>query len=108
MADARASEVIVIGGGIIGACVAHALAEAGARVTVLVAGRPGRGTSAASLAWVNSANKSPEAYHRLNAAGMPAYAALRERLGPDCGVHLDGALHWVDSDDRRAELREQF
>jgi glycine/D-amino acid oxidase-like deaminating enzyme len=108
MADARPSAVVVIGGGIIGACVADALAEAGARVTVLVAGWPGRGTSAASLGWVNSANKGLEAYHRLNAAGMPAYAKLRERLGPDCGVHLDGALNWADSDDRRAELRARF
>ena len=102
------ADALVIGGGIIGACVADALAGAGARVTVLVAGRPGRGTSAASLAWVNSANKTPEAYHRLNAAGSAAYAALRERLGPECGVHLEGGLNWVDSEDRRAELRERY
>jgi glycine/D-amino acid oxidase-like deaminating enzyme len=105
---AQGSDVIVIGGGIIGACVAHALGEAGARVTVLVDGWPGRGTSGASLAWVNSANKTPEAYHRLNAAGMPAYAALRERLGPECGVHLDGALNWVEADEQRGELRERY
>jgi glycine/D-amino acid oxidase-like deaminating enzyme len=108
MAAAGQAEVAIIGGGIVGACVADALAEAGARVTVLDAGWPGRGTSAASLAWVNSANKLPEAYHRLNAAGMPAYATLRDQLGPDCGIHLDGALNWVDSEDRRAELRERF
>jgi glycine/D-amino acid oxidase-like deaminating enzyme len=102
------SEVIIIGGGIIGACVAHALTEAGARVTVLVGGWPGRGTSAASLAWVNAANKTPEAYNRLNAAGMRAYAGLRERLGPECGIHLDGALNWVESDDRRTELQERY
>src|SRR5947209_899997 len=101
-------EILIIGGGIIGACVADALAEAGARVTVLIAGWPGRGTSAASLAWVNSANKTPEAYHRLNAAGMPAYGALRERLGPECGVHMDGALNWAETEAGRAELRERF
>ncbi len=103
-----ASDVVIIGGGIIGACAADALAEAGARVTVLVAGWPGRGTSAASLAWVNSANKTPEAYHRLNAAGIPAYTALQERLGPEYGVHMDGALNWVDTDAQRPELRERF
>src|SRR4051794_2022864 len=64
MTKARASDVVVIGGGIVGACVAHALCDAGARVTLLTEGRPGRGTSAASLAWVNAANKPPEAYHR--------------------------------------------
>ena len=103
-----ACKIIVIGGGIIGACVAQALTEAGARVTVLVDGWPGRGTSAASLAWVNAANKTPEAYNRLNAAGMQAYAELRDRLGPDSGIHLDGALNWVESDDQRSELRERY
>src|SRR5437870_1908473 len=83
-----ARDVIVIGGGIIGVCVAQALTESGARVTVLVDGWPGRGTSAASLAWVNAANKTPEAYNRLNAAGMRAYGELRDRLGPDSGIHL--------------------
>lgn len=108
MTGASSGEAIVIGGGIIGACVAHALTEAGARVIVLVAGGPARGTSAASLAWVNAANKTPEAYSRLNAAGMPAYAALRDRFGPECGIHMDGALNWVESDDRRAELQERY
>ena len=108
MASGSGTEVIVIGGGIIGACVAHALVEAGARVTVVVDGWPGRGTSAASLAWVNAANKTPEAYNRLNAAGMPAYAELRGRLGPECGVHLDGAFNWVEAEDQRDELRERY
>jgi glycine/D-amino acid oxidase-like deaminating enzyme len=103
-----ASDVLIIGGGIIGACVADALTAASARVTVLVAGWPGRGTSAASLAWVNSANKLPEAYHRLNASGLPAYAGLRQRFGPDCGIHMDGALNWVEKDARRPELRDRF
>jgi glycine/D-amino acid oxidase-like deaminating enzyme len=108
MVRGSTSDVIVIGGGIIGACVAHALCDRGARVTLLSDGWPGRGTSAASLAWVNAANKLPEAYCRLNAAGMPAYAALRERLGPDSGIHLDGALNWVETDEARPELQERY
>jgi glycine/D-amino acid oxidase-like deaminating enzyme len=108
MAGARGGEIIIIGGGIIGACVAHALTEAGSTVTLLVDGMPGRGTSAASLAWVNAVNKTPEAYNRLNAAGMQSYAELRDRFGPECGIHLDGALNWVESDEQRAELRERY
>jgi glycine/D-amino acid oxidase-like deaminating enzyme len=57
---------------------------------------------------VNAANKAPEVYSRLNAAGMPAYAALRDRFGPECGIHLDGALNWVESDEHRAELEERY
>ncbi len=108
MAAEQSSDAIVIGAGIIGACVARALVEAGARVTVLTAGRPGRGSSAASLAWVNSANKGPESYHRLNAAGLVAYADQRERLGPDAGIHMDGALNWVETEARREELRARY
>jgi glycine/D-amino acid oxidase-like deaminating enzyme len=105
MANSRSSEVIIIGAGIIGACVAHALSEMGARVILLEAGGPGRGTSAASFAWVNAFDKPPEAYHRLNAAAFAAYASLRDRLGPECGVHLEGALHWAETEEERAELR---
>jgi glycine/D-amino acid oxidase-like deaminating enzyme len=101
-------EIIVVGAGIIGACVAYALAERGAKVMVLTAESPARGTSAASLAWVNSANKAPEAYHRLSAQGSDAYSRLKERLGGDCGIHLDGALHWAESDSARAELQAQY
>jgi glycine/D-amino acid oxidase-like deaminating enzyme len=108
MSGTSHSDVIVVGAGIIGACVAHELTERGATVTVLAADAPARGTSAASLAWVNSANKSPEAYHRLNALGPQAYSCLRDRLGPDSGVHLEGALHWSESDAGRIELKEQF
>jgi glycine/D-amino acid oxidase-like deaminating enzyme len=39
---------------------------------------------------------------------MPAYTTLRERLEPDCGIHMDGALSWAESDEERVELREQY
>jgi glycine/D-amino acid oxidase-like deaminating enzyme len=77
---------LVVGAGVIGASVAYYLSRAGAQVTVFDRGRPGSGTSAASLAWVNANNKTPRAYHDLNVEGMRAHAALRAACG--------GALPW--------------
>ena len=53
------SEVVVIGGGMVGAAVAYRLTERGVRPTLVDAGEPGRGTSASSFAWLNSASKEP-------------------------------------------------
>ena len=44
----RASDVVVIGGGAIGSCVAWLLARRGASVTLLDASTPGRATSASA------------------------------------------------------------
>ena len=66
-------DVAVIGLGIVGASAVYAAAWAGARVLALDAGVPGGGTSGASFAWLNAVRKEPEAYHRLNAAGMTAH-----------------------------------
>jgi len=68
-----APRVAVAGAGVVGMSVAVTLAERGARVTVFDRAGLGAGTSAATFAWVNSSRKDPEAYHRLNAAGMTAY-----------------------------------
>ena len=74
-------EVIVVGAGVVGACVALRLAQGGARVTVVEAMRPGAGASRASFAWANSFNKPPRPYHDLNVAGMAEHAALAQELG---------------------------
>ncbi|HLW47916.1 MAG TPA: FAD-dependent oxidoreductase [bacterium] len=83
---------LVIGAGVIGASVAYRLARAGADVSLVDRGRPGSGTSAASLAWVNANNKTPRAYHDLNVAGMRAHAALRSEFGAAPWWHGGGNL----------------
>ena len=84
---------VVVGAGVMGAAVADALAAAGASVTLLDRDGPGRGTSRWSLAWLNSNDKSPRAYHDLNAAGIQAWAELAPDLDGDawyCPVgHLE-------------------
>jgi glycine/D-amino acid oxidase-like deaminating enzyme len=100
-------DVVVVGAGIIGASIAFRLAAAGARVGVACGGRPGAGTSGASLAWFNSADKGPLAYHQLNVAGMAEWRALAEELDAREWVHADGGLAWAAEPAGRAALEAQ-
>jgi len=100
-------DVAVVGLGIVGASAVYAAAWAGARMLALDAGPPGGGTSGTSFAWLNSVRKEPDAYHRLNAAGMTAHRELSRELGGDAGYHDGGSLEWADGGDAERELRER-
>jgi glycine/D-amino acid oxidase-like deaminating enzyme len=101
------TEIAVIGGGIIGAAAADRLAATGARVTLIDAGEPGRGTSSSSFAWLNSSRKEPRAYHELNVAGIGAHLALAEAFDDAPWLHRDGGLHWATTPEGEAELQER-
>ena len=77
-------EIVVIGGGMLGAAVTYRLAERGLRTTLVDAGEPGRGTSASSFAWLNSASKEPRPYH--DQAAQPIVAPQ-----PHLGVCIPSA-----------------
>jgi glycine/D-amino acid oxidase-like deaminating enzyme len=89
----------------VGANVAYRLAADGARVTVLDAGAPGGGTSAASFAWINAFNKTPRDYYDLNVASMEEYPRLADELGDGSWLRKDGGLHWHEAPDEQATLR---
>jgi glycine/D-amino acid oxidase-like deaminating enzyme len=96
--------VAVIGAGIVGAAVARAFASAGVAVTVAEAARPGSGTSAASLAWVNANRKPPRGYHDFSVRAMREWRTLAADVGrPDWYVPT-GSVTWAGTDVERAEL----
>lgn len=103
----KSYDVAVIGMGIVGASAVYALAQAGARVLALDAGPAGAGTSGNSFAWVNSVQKDPEPYHRLNADGMAAHRRLAHELGGEPAYHEGGSLEWAEADGER-ELRAKM
>ncbi|HGG05364.1 MAG TPA: FAD-binding oxidoreductase [Aliiroseovarius sp.] len=94
-------DVIILGAGIIGVTLAHALTGKGKRVLLLDPNGIATGTTAASFAWANASTKTgDEAYHRLNVAGMQAHRALAAAYGAGpLGITLSGALQVVASDD---------
>lgn len=69
---------VVVGGGLVGLCVAVQLAQRGAHVTILDSGHPGMGTSATTYAWVNANDKEPSGYFDLNRAGIRAHKRWAE------------------------------
>ena len=98
--------IAVIGAGVIGAAVAHRLAEKGGAVILLDRADPGRGATAASYAWVNANRKVPRAYFDLSVAAMEEYRRLAWRLAPAPWYHVDGNLIWFDDPGHAATLRE--
>jgi glycine/D-amino acid oxidase-like deaminating enzyme len=95
----------VVGLGLVGASATFFAARAGARVLAVDADAPGTGTTSSSFAWLNANRKEPDAYHRLNAAGMAAHRALALELGDAYGHHDGGSLEWVEGDEAQRELR---
>lgn len=100
-------EIVVIGGGVVGASVAYRLSQAGAAVTLLDAGRLAGGTSASSFAWINSNNKAPLEYHRLNAAGVAEHSRLRQEFGTAPWLHMDGNVEWSGDSSANATLHSK-
>ncbi len=98
------TSVIIIGAGVIGASVAFRMAQGGADVMLLEAGRAAGGTSTRSFAWTNAHNKLPHSYYALNAAGMRAHETLQDELGDGSWLHAGGCLEWASTP---AELQMQ-
>ena len=91
-------DVAVIGAGMLGASAAYRLSQSGQRVALIEAREPAAGATGNSFAWLNAVNKEPEAYHRLNAAGVAEYAGLAAELHTEIGYHPGGSLNWADDE----------
>jgi glycine/D-amino acid oxidase-like deaminating enzyme len=87
--------IVVVGAGMIGASIAFHLARRGAAVTLIDAGRPGGGASAASFAWMNARDKNPRHYHDLNRRSVDMWDRFARRLGVDVGLTWGGELRWA-------------
>lgn len=98
--------VTLVGAGIVGAAAAGQLARAGARVTLIDAAVPGRGTSATSLAWVN-ANNQPRPYFDFRVAAMRAWTDLAAEFGEPAWYQPSGNLAWATDAHDKAELHER-
>lgn len=100
--------VAVIGGGIVGAAVAHHLARGGASVTLFEQHHLGAGATGASFAWVNSNGKHPEAYHRLNVEGCAEHQRLAtETTDSPAWYFPTGHVTWAGTPDGVSTLEQR-
>ncbi|OWV80614.1 D-amino-acid oxidase [Rhizobium sp. R635] len=106
-ASPKPSKVVVIGGGIFGVSTSVHLARLGISTVLVNDGPLANGASGRSLAWLNSARKRSDAYHRLRLAGIDRYRTLAARYPDAAWLRFDGGLTW-DADDAGNEIAEMF
>lgn len=101
------AEVAVVGGGVIGAACAHALAEAGISTLLLERGDIGSGASGACEGNVLVSDKSPGPELELARRSVALFADLEERLGADIQREAKGSLLVAPSAEAAQLLAEE-
>lgn len=107
-------DVLIIGAGVIGLSIAHALTRQGLRVTLLDAGEPGKGASWASAGVLapQGAHPQPGPYLDLSLRSLDLYPGWAEQLKEETGVDVeyraDGGLHVALDDGEYAELERRY
>lgn len=108
------SDVLIIGGGIVGCACAYELAKAGARVTVLEYGKANMQATNAAAGMLAPLGESaePGAMMRFGLRALEAYPATVRELEAACGFELefrpDGILKIAFDEDEAAALRRRF
>lgn len=100
-------DAIVVGAGVLGASTAHYLAESGAQVTVLEAGAPAAGTSAATFAVDITRVKTPRALFELSLASAGEHASLQRGRVHLSWLHPAATLEWEGNAADRQRLRDR-
>ena len=107
-APRAADQIVIIGGGILGASLAYHLSRRGAQITLLEKEAPASGATSRSFAWINADfGKQPVHYHTLNKLGVWAYHLLAQEL-PGLPVEWGGCLQWQVDDARAEQLKRQL
>lgn len=106
-ASTRPSKVVVVGGGIFGVSTAVHLARLDVQTTLINDGPLANGASGRSLAWLNSARRRSDSYHRLRLAGLDRYRSLSARYPDASWLRFDGGLTW-DADEAANDIAAVF
>lgn len=100
-------KVTIIGAGIIGAAIAYRLARGGAQVTIVDAGAPGQGASAASFGWLNASFFLNDDHFRLRVAALEAWRRLQGEVDLP-GLSWPGCLCWEEQGDAFDRQRDRL
>ena len=85
-------DVIVIGGGVLGASTAYHCSKEGLHVLVLDKDESLSGTSGATFAWCGAHLKSPASYNLMSQAAIELYAGLEKELGAELEYGRVGSI----------------
>ena len=101
--------VAVIGAGIVGAAIAHRLAEQGCATLLLDRSdsEAASNATASSFAMVTAREQTLRAFFDLSRAAMEDYRRLAWKLAPAPWYHVEGSLAWFGERAKAAALREQ-
>ena len=109
MTSAKTTKIIIVGAGVIGACLAYHLSRRTQNaITVLERDTPGAGASGHSFAWVNAFGKDPRDYHTLNRRSLDMWYRLAHELNTDIGIHYGGEMRWEDNPDCAVQLEQRI
>jgi glycine oxidase len=108
------SDVLIIGGGVVGCACAYELAKRGARVTLLEYGKTGMQATnaAAGLLAPLGENDAPTAILRTGLEALRAFPALAEELRDRCGFDIElmreGILKLAFDEEETDALRRRY
>lgn len=94
----RGADVVVVGGGIRGVCIAYYLARAGVRVTLVEKGFLGSGASSANTGLVNVSQKTPAHYTAFSLLSGDMYPEFVAELEAPVDYQRDGYLRVAETD----------
>jgi glycine/D-amino acid oxidase-like deaminating enzyme len=99
-------DVLVVGGGIVGAATAYHLARRGASVTLLEADRLASGATGRNLGyiWAHTRRAGPEL--DLLMATRDTLADLPDELGADIGLKTNGGLIYYSTEEQAVVMRD--
>jgi len=105
----QTADVVIVGGGIVGASIAYHLTASGYR-DVLVIEREsalGKGSTGKSMGGVRAQFSTPVSI-QMSMYSIPFYARFEERLGYPCDYRPQGYLFCATNDQQMAYLRTNY
>jgi glycine oxidase len=108
-----ATDVVIVGGGVIGCAIAYYLSLGGARVTLIERDRLGTGASGVAAGMLAPQVEAPfaDAFFEVALAGRAEHGPLAERLMEEVGLDVEfrktGILRVARTEAERVELQRQ-
>src|ERR1700735_2561686 len=105
----KSAEVVIIGGGIVGASIAYQLTLAGCPSVVILEreSSQGKGSTGKSMGGVRAQFSTPVNI-QMSLYSIPFFATFEERLGYPCDYRPQGYLFCATSDKHIAYLRANY